>query len=63
MTVCLMNDAKDSTKTAWPRRHNIHVNLFSEESGQCLEAAQQAFLRSLLGVTDADNRTTTDMML
>jgi hypothetical protein len=43
--------------------NNRYVNVFSDENGQCLEAAQQEFLRSLLGVTEADSQTTTDMRL
>jgi hypothetical protein len=39
------------------------VNAVSEENGQCFEAAQQEFHRSLLGVTEADNQTTTDMRI
>lgn len=43
--------------------NNRYVNVFSDENGQCLEVTQQEFLRSLLGVTEADSQTTTDMRL
>jgi hypothetical protein len=36
------------------------MNVVSEKNEQCLEAAQQEFHRSLLGVIEADNQTTTD---
>ena len=39
------------------------MNVVSEENGQGLEAAQKEFHRSLLGVTEADKQTTTDMRL
>lgn len=39
------------------------MNVVSEENGQCVEAARQEFHRSLLGVTEADNKTTTDIRL
>ena len=37
-----------------------YMNVVSEKNEQCLEAAQQEFHRSLLGVIEADNQTTTD---
>jgi len=39
------------------------VNVVSEENGQCVETARQEFDRSLLGVTEGDNKTTTDLKL